>query len=90
MDEEEWSKAAVDWVRLPSRLTGWVGVKVAVDMRCRGMLLRGKLWLSCSSNICRYASKDVCRGASFNTEDLAGRVLGYRKQVNRGMQSEQS
>jgi hypothetical protein len=89
VDEEEWSKAAVGWVGLPSRLTGWIGVKVAVDMRCRGMLLRGKLWLS-RSNICRYASKGVCRGASFNTGDLAGRVLGYRKQASCGMQSEQS
>ena len=90
MDEEEWSKAAVDWVRLPSRLTGWVGVKVAVDMRCRGMLLRGKLWLSCSSNICRYASKDVCRAAPITTGDLAGGASGGRKQASYSMQQEQS
>ena len=46
------------WVGLPSRLTGWVCVKVAVDMRCRGMLLRGKLSLS-RNDMCMRARVSV-------------------------------
>ena len=88
-EEDKESRSVVGWVRLPTRLVGWVCVKVTVDMRCRGMLLRGKLSLS-RKNMCMRARVSVCRGASFNTGDLAGRVLGYRKQASCDMQSEQS
>ena len=89
VEEEEESKSANGWVGLPSRLTGWIGVKVAVDMRCRGMLgTEGEAVVELQQYV--YASKGVCRGASFTVGDLACRVLGYRKQASCGMQSEQS
>ena len=57
-EEDKESKSAVGLGRLPTRVVGWIRVKVAVDMRCRGMLLRGKLSLS-RKNMCRRARMSV-------------------------------
>ena len=57
-EEDKESKSAVGLGRLPTRVVGWIRVKVAVDMRCRGMLLRGKLSLS-RKNMCMQARMSV-------------------------------
>ena len=62
----------VGWVGLPCRLTGWVCVEVAVDMQCRGMLLRGELSLS-RNNVCMRARMPVVQ-LLLHQEALAGLV----------------